>query len=480
MKIFKKFPKTFWVANTTELFERWAFAGLFSVLALYLTGSTDEGALGFSQEQKGMMMGVIFAFIYFMPIITGAIADKVGYKKILLISFAIYTVAFIAMESFNSFFAVFITFFFVGIGAALFKPVISATIAKTTTSKTASIGFGIFYMMVNLGSLIGTFVASKLRELDWTYVFYMASAIIAINFLLVLFFYKEPEKEKNTDTLSVTIKKIFKNILTVFLDFKFLIFLIIIIGFWAMYMQLFYSLPIFIEQWMDTSIIYDFLSSINPKIASILGTKQGTIAPEIFTGLNTLYIVFFQIIISSIIMKLKPVTAMISGIFICAIGIGLTFIFQNSVYLLISILIFAIGEMASSPKITEYIGGIAPKDKKALYMGMSFLPLAGGHFLAGILSGSVYGRMSDKINLIKKEFAANNWKVPDADEFTKNDLIDLACEKLSYTEIELTQYLWDTYHPENIWWVFTGIGVFTAIALFIYGKVIKTNKEKIQ
>ena len=494
MKIFKKFPRTFWIANTSELFERWAWYGLFMVLAIYLTGSKDTGALGFSQQQKGMMMGVVSAFLYFFPIITGAIADRVGYKKILLIAFAIYAVAYVAMGHFTNYTLVFIAFFFVGIGAALFKPVISATIAKTTTKKTSSIGFGIFYMMVNLGAFIGPIVASKLREINWTYVFYMAAAVIVVNFFLVLFFYKEPVQETDTkksenkkhshlqklkekpkqEPFSDTIINIFKNILVVFKDFKFLIFLIIIVGFWTMYLQLFYSLPNFIEQWMDTAPIYDFLANINPKIAAKIGTKEGTIAPEMLTNIDALYIVIFQVFVSSIVMKIKPLSAMIAGIFIASIGIGLTFMFNNPFYLFISILIFGLGEMSSSPKITEYIGRIAPKDKKGLYMGMSFLPLAGGNFLAGILSGSVYGAMSDKITLVKKEFTQNNWNIPEfSDNFTKNDLIQLACDKLSYTELELTKYLWDTYHPQNIWYIFTGIGIITTLSLFIYDKIIK-------
>ena len=479
MKIFKKFPRTFWIANTSELFERWAWYGLFMVLALYLTGSKDTGALGFSQQQKGMMMGVVSAFLYFFPIITGAIADRIGYKKILLIAFAIYAVSYVAMGHLTNYTLVFIAFFFVGIGAALFKPVISATIAKTTTKKTSSIGFGIFYMMVNLGAFIGPIVASKLRAINWTYVFYMAAAVIVVNFFLVLFFYKEPVEKTETkkEPFSETIITIFKNIFIVFKDFKFLIFLIIIVGFWTMYLQLFYSLPNFIEQWMDTTPIYDFLANINPKIAAKIGTKEGTIAPEMLTNLDALYIVIFQVLVSSIVMKIKPLNAMITGIFIASVGIGLTFMFNNPFYLFISILIFGIGEMSSSPKITEYIGRIAPKDKKALYMGMSFLPLAGGNFLAGILSGSVYGKMSDKISLVKKEFTQNNWNIPEfSDNFTKNDLIQLACDKLSYTELELTRYLWDTYHPQNIWYIFTGIGVITTLSLFIYDKIISKKK----
>jgi len=357
----KSFPRTFWVANNVELFERWGWYGLFNVLAIYLTGSTDTGALGFSQEEKGMLMGTISALVYFLPVFTGAVSDKYGYKKSLIIAFVLYIVGFYLMGKMNTYATVFMSFAIVGIGAAIFKPIISATISKTTTKKTAILGFGIFYMMVNLGALIGPIFASKLRDENWNYVFYSSMFAIVLNMLLVIFFYKEPDREKNTDKLLVTFKKIGNNILTAIEDWKFLIFLLIIAGFWTMYMQLFFTLPVFIEQWIDTRILYDGIHSFWPGFADFLANKNGTgeINPEMILNMDAMFIVIFQIIISSIVTKMKPINAMIGGFFIAAIGLGLMFVFQNPIYIVLAILIFAIGEMTGSPTITAYIGLIA-------------------------------------------------------------------------------------------------------------------------
>jgi len=480
MNIFKKFPKTFWVANSSELFERWAWYGLFNVLAIYLTDPIDTGALGFTQEQKGMLMGIISSMIYFLPVFTGAISDKIGYKKSLIIAFILYFVGYLLMGQVSSYAAVFFAFGIVGLGAAIFKPIISATISKTTTKKTSSLGFGIFYMMVNFGALIGPVVASKLREENWNYVFFSSAAAIGINILLVLFLYKEPVKEQNKDSILDSIKKIFFNIVTVFKDWKFLLFLLIIVGFWTMYMQLFFTLPVFITQWMDTTILYDAIEKVSPFLATKIGTPTGEIAPEMILNVDALYIVIFQLMISAFVMKWKALNSMISGIFVAAIGLGLMFMFNSPFFIFIAILIFAFGEMASSPKITEYIGLIAPKDKKALYMGMSFLPVAGGNFLAGILSGNVYGAMSDKIGIITKELTEKNIDVPEISKtFTQTDLINLACEKLDMSQTELTNYLWTTYNPDNIWYVFTAIGLVTVVGLITYNKfIIKTEKKQ--
>lgn len=100
MGVFRKFPRTFWVANTIELFERWAWYGFFMLFANYLTGSSDMGGLEFTQSQKGILMGVGTGILYFLPVLTGAIADRYGYKKVLALAFVIYTSAFIFLPMF--------------------------------------------------------------------------------------------------------------------------------------------------------------------------------------------------------------------------------------------------------------------------------------------------------------------------------------------------------------------------------------------
>ncbi len=186
MNIFNKFPQTFWVANLIELFERWAWYGFYMLFANYLTGSLDDGGLQFSNNEKALIMGAGTGILYFLPVLTGAIADRYGYKKILILSFIIYISAFLMLPIFTSVGGVFFIFIYLAIGAALFKPIISATIAKTTTDETASIGFGIFYMMVNVGAFFGPLVTLLFKG-DFESVFYVSAAIISLNFIMLLF-----------------------------------------------------------------------------------------------------------------------------------------------------------------------------------------------------------------------------------------------------------------------------------------------------
>lgn len=243
-RVLKKFPKTFWVANTIELFERWAWYGFFMLFANYLTASTDIGALGLSQAQKGIIMGVGTGILYFLPVITGAIADKYGYKRVLAISFIIYSTAFIALPLASTFVAVFAMYLYLALGAALFKPIISTTVAKTTDDETASIGFGIFYMMVNIGAFIGPLVALAYKDDGYNTVFYISAGVILVNFLLILF-YKEPEREIKKESLGLAIANVFRNIGTALSDFKFVIFLILVAAFGACTINCFYFASIY-------------------------------------------------------------------------------------------------------------------------------------------------------------------------------------------------------------------------------------------
>lgn len=470
MSVFGKFPRTFWVANVIELFERWAWYGFFMLFANYLTGSSDAGGLEFTQEQKGWLMGVGTGILYFLPVLTGAIADRYGYRKVLFLAFLIYVSAFLLLPRFSTFTGVFLMYLYLAVGAALFKPIISATVAKTTTDATASIGFGIFYMMVNIGAFFGPLVTLLFKGTS-SLIFYVSAGIISLNFILLLF-YKEPgrmEDEKGTERLSETLAGIFRNMGSILKDVKFIIFLLIVAGFWTMYNQLFFTLPVFISQWVDTSVLYDFFQVHFPFISHNYSPAPGVMDPEFVTNIDALYIILFQVLVSSVVMKMKPLRSMMSGFLVCAAGMSLTLAFQNVLFTMVAILVFSLGEMAGSPKITEYIGRIAPADKKALYMGYSFIPVFLGNVLAGIISGSVYQHMSDKVMIVREYVAGKGLLIPEG--LSNNAYFDEVARQSGMSPRELTDFLWNAYHPSQIWMVLMAIGVGAAFALFVYDKV---------
>ena len=541
IKLIKSFNRPFWIASIMELFERWAWYGLFAVLALYLTGSTDEGALGFSHIEKGEIMSYVTFILYLLPIITGAISDKIGYKLSLIIAYVILGTGYYFMGEVTSYTAVFLVFLWVAIGAAMFKPVASAIVTKSTTSTNSSFGFGVFYMMVNIGGFFGPLFSAKLRDaFGWKIVFIMAASAIAVNLIVLLLFFEEPNREKNNDSLKETVNKSIKNIVEALSDMKLTLLLIIMVGFWLMFNQLFYTLPTFIEDWVNTKPLGQLLdnSAFIPQFfADFFKNKEGGVNPEMIVNLDAFFIVIFQMIISTIILKWKPVNAMMTGIFIAIIGIALSFYTNNVFYTIFGILIFAIGEMTSNPKFSDYIAKISPKGKEALYMGTYFLPISVANLLTKWITGDLYEKYADKTKLLQIELGKKGIEIqeigtpltkeqfvekleklnlPNFDEiiklipqddqianwkpiiknmkeavaqngntsftingdFSKNDYIMHAAEKLNMTPDQLTQYLWDTYHPGSIWYIIAGIGMITIVGLVIYDRVIAAKAKK--
>lgn len=476
--IFSKFPPTFWLVNTFELFERWAYYGMLTVLSVYLTDPISQGGLGFSQSQRGIMQAFATGLLYLVPILGGAIADRFGYRKVLLSAFVTLAAGYFAMGSTHAYSAVFMAFLLVAIGGAIFKPIIVATISKTTTKETDTLGYGIFYMIVNIGGFIGPFVASKLRDISWSYVFIMCTAVILLN-LVLLYFYKEPKNE-NTETnekLSHALKKIFINSVSVLKDWKFVLFLAIIVGMWTMYMQLFFTLPVFITQWVNTSDIYNS-SAI---LAMLVGTTEngvGIIRPEMMINIPAFTIIVFQLIISNRLKTIRPVTSMVFGIAVIAIGFGQMAFQTMGWYVALGTVIIAFGEMASSPRIQEYISRIAPREKVALYMGYSFLPVAGGNVLGGLLSGVLYEKYSDKF-IFLKDYLINNGIESSASiaGMDPAELFNQTAIQLNLSSNELTELLYAQYAPGNIWLIFASIGLGTSLLMFFYNSFILENNN---
>jgi dipeptide/tripeptide permease len=463
------------VANTIELFERWAWYGFFMLFANYLTGSSDMGGLEFSQAQKGTLMGVGTAILYFLPVLTGAIADRYGYKRVLYLAFVIYASAFALLPLFSTFTGVFLMYLYLAVGAALFKPIVSATVAKTTTDETSSIGFGIFYMMVNIGAFFGPLVTLLFKGSSSHLIFYVSAGIILLNFLL-LPFYKEPGREPqiHRQTLWQTFGGIFGNMAGILRDGRFIVFLVIVAGFWAMYHQLFFTLPVFVSQWVDTSLLYDFFHTYLPFFSTNYSPEPGVMDAEFVTNFDALFIILLQVIVSTVVMRMKPLHSMAAGFLVCSIGMALTFASQDVFFTLAAILIFALGEMSGSPKITEYIGRIAPADKKALYMGYSFIPVFIGNLLAGVISGVVYQQLSDKVELTHRYVAEHGLHIPDG--LSTNAYFEEAARQAGLPPEALTDVLWDLYNPSQIWMVLLGIGLLAVICLEIYDRVISRKQ----
>lgn len=188
----RSYPRTFWIANVMEIFERMSWYGWFTVMAVYVTGSVATGGLGFSTELRGALQGIVPFFLYMFPVVTGAMADRYGYKRMFIIAYLVMILSYYLLGQFTSVPTFFMAFMFVAVGAAIFKPVVVGTVAKVTDESNSSTGFGIFYMMVNVGGFVGPIVAGIVRGWGWQYVFVACATWAAVNLLIVLTLYNEP------------------------------------------------------------------------------------------------------------------------------------------------------------------------------------------------------------------------------------------------------------------------------------------------
>ena len=211
------FTRTFYIANTLEIFERIAWYGFFTVSSLYMSTTPSAGGLGFSDTERGILQGIIPFFVYVLPVVTGAMGDRVGYRKMFLIAFALLTPSYLLLGQVREFWPFFCVYMVVALGAAIFKPLVVGTVVRSANDDNRGRAFGIFYMMVNVGGFLGPVIAGFVRAISWDHVFWLSSIAIGINLLIALFFLEDDSPKRgqtvvdqerdqsNADPLSQTV-----------------------------------------------------------------------------------------------------------------------------------------------------------------------------------------------------------------------------------------------------------------------------------
>jgi len=399
----QKFPATFWTANTIELIERAAYYSMASFMVIYL-----KETLGMRPTTATLLnASILWGLIYFLPILSGTLADKFGYKRSLTLAFFMISLGYFIMGNIQRFWPgligqkaaqtidytipAILGIVLIGIGGSIVKPCIAGTVQKTAGTR-ATLGFGIFYMIINIGSITGRGVSYVVRtNFGIPAIFTYASSIFAlIGLAVVLFIYKEPEYVSDgiKDAQKVqkkTLGQAILGILIVLRNIRFDFFLIVIAMFWFSYIQLYNLVPL-------------FLRYIDPN------------APvELYQLANPVMIVCFQMLITKMVKKWTPVKSIILGATVVAVGMFLNVlppllladpahkisllglaIPAAGLFLIVSIASMATGEMMASPRIYEYLGAIAPKGEEGLYLGYANLPIAVASIIGGPIGGSMF------------------------------------------------------------------------------------------
>lgn len=364
------FSRTFWVANVIELFERFAYYGAKAILAIYLAEK-----VGLGPEVAGTLLGVFTYLLYFMPLLAGTIVDRYGFKKSLLVCFTIFCLGYsllglAGMAYGEQIVAVFgklgyvsLVLLLTAMGGSLIKPCIVGTVARTTTPDTKSLGYSIYYMLVNIGGAIGPLLAVPVREnFGIEYVLLVSAGISFLNILGTLIFYKEPPRPADAPPPK-SFGQVLADALLVFTNLRFMSFLLIFSGFWMMFWQIFFALPAYVR---------DVLKY--PRF-------------EIIETVDAIVIIFLTVPLTALANKLRPITAMTLGFGIASLSWFLMGAFTSITVTVVAIAFFAVGEATQAPRFYEYVADLAPKEQVGTYMGFAFLPVAIGALIAGPLSG---------------------------------------------------------------------------------------------
>jgi dipeptide/tripeptide permease len=378
--ILASFPKVFWVANIMELFERGAYYGMNSVLAVYLTNAVEEGGLGFTEQSVGFLQSLIYACTYVIPILGGALADRYGYRRMLMFAFSFLAAGYFIAGEMTSYGAVFVSLLVMATGSGLFKPIISGTIARSTNESNSGFGFGVYYWMINLGAFLAPLLVSYLKGFSWSYIFIASSLYCGLMILPTIFAYKEPDKPANTKSL----KDVLSGAAMVLGDARFMLMIFVYSFFWILYFQNFGSVLWFLRDFIDPAPVNAFFAS--------LGIPLNFDAEHV-TVINAGTIILLQVLISRIVKDAKPLLTMVVGIGFGVAGFVCLAFATNIWLFIIGIAVFSIGEMTAHPKYYSYVGLVAPSEKKAVYMGYAFLYGVIGSLVGSNLGGTMYAAM---------------------------------------------------------------------------------------
>ena len=388
----KSFPKNFWTVIFMEFLERGSYYGVMSVLSVFLILSAGEGGLNFSKEQAGAILGTIPPLLYFLPIIAGAIADRYGYRKVLFFAFTCMILGYGFTGLSSSYFFVFISLMLMALGAGFFKPVISGTIARSTNENNSGLGFGIYYWSINLGAfLFPLILVPILKAQSYSYIFYMAAILASILFVINLFLYKEPVGKKSNKSLSL----VFREMFMVLKDWRFILMIFLYSGFWILYFQMFGTVLWYVRDYVDMAPLN---SAVNSFLGLFMDNPSWKFDVEHVTVINAGVIILLQLVVSNIVKRMPALPTMITGIGFGTLGMLILSISASPWIFILGIMTFTLGEMTTHPKFISYIGLIAPADKKALYLGYSFLYGVIGSSIGGFLGARLYVKYVDNLH----------------------------------------------------------------------------------
>lgn len=438
-----KFSKTFWTANFVELLERGAYYGMFIVITLFLSQ-----VVGFSDVEAGIVSGIFSGGLYLLPTFAGAYADKIGFKKALVIAFATLTIGYFLFAAFPTKLPVMAGILCIMIGGATIKSVITATVAKETNKQNRARAFSIFYAMVNVGSFLGKTAVYPIRlQLGLIYVNYFSAGLTLIALILILLFFKSYTEKNETKSAG----EIWAGLVRILTNKRLLILVLISTGFWITQFQLYASMPKYVIRMVGEHASPEWIANVNPLI-----------------------VVFTVMLLTQLLRNVKAITSMAFGMFVIPIAaiamslgpwlsselgnqisiLGLFTLHPISLMLIVGIILQAIAESLISPRYLEFFSLQAPAGQEGMYLGFSNIHM----FFAAVSGFFISGYLLDKF-------------CPDPNKLQK-------LYESGLISMEQMNHAYDNAH--HLWYVFAVIGVIAAVALVFYGIITERIDKKQQ
>ena len=446
------FERPFWVANTTEIFERLSYYGAFASLALYL-----QEQLNFSTEQTGTLTGIFGGMVWFLAIFGGAAADRLGFRRALSIAYLILAAAYFLIGSIGASWlapvrnalplGIFVGFILVlpALGISLVKPCVVGTTARASKENVRSIGYSIYYTMVNIGGAMGPYFASWAhRHLGIQNVYRLAAISVFAMFFVVILFFREPRKA--ADAPPPSIATVVRNFCVVVGNYRLvlpvlLLALLLRIGLWA-YPQ--YNVP----WWIWVGLLLLVLAGISrfmwflvlftgywivfwQQYISLPGYIHRYINPnadvEIILVTDGLTVICLTLAINLLTRKIPAFQAVILGTVITSASWLILAFRPTTGGAILALFVLALGEIIQSPRYYEYISRLAPPGQQGTYMGFAFMPIGIGSLIGGWFGGKLMHHFGEVQG-----------------------------------------------QPARIWYTVTGVGLATAIVLWIYDRLMRT------
>jgi POT family proton-dependent oligopeptide transporter len=364
------FERPFWVANITELFERLSYYAAFASLARYL-----HETLNFGVERASSLTGLFGGLVWFLAVFGGTVADRLGFRRSLSLAYLILSCSYFLLGSLGApwlapvrnsmplVVLVTIVLMLPALGIALVKPCVVGTTARASKENVRSIGYSIYYTLVNIGSTAGPFVASWVHQhLSVENVFRVAALSVFIMFFAVLLFFKEPRRSGETQTVSL--RQAARNFGTVISNPRFMIFLLIFSGYWIVFWQEFITLPLYVHDYVSAGANTELLLMADP-----------------------LTVIGLTMVVTFLIRRMSSLRAIALGTLITSLAWIILAVRPTFLMAVVTLIVVAIGEITQQPRYYEYISRLAPSGQQGTYMGFAFLPLGIGSLIGGKLGG---------------------------------------------------------------------------------------------